>query len=428
MTRALRFRACLSVFVCSWPLGCSELAGLEDPLPIPDASGDAPEEFTPAAPEVCNLVDDNGDGTIDEGFPWRLGQTREVATATHVEALRAVRMVDGRVALAWVDGVQDGVEAVRAATLDATGARTDGPTDVVSVAALHGFGITACPLDAEFGVAVGEDAAGAEDGGAAGHRIRIERYATQDLHPLGTRFVEDLDWETPVVAPEALLDLTCTSAGYAYLAIDATHQPWLLWLDQVFHNGKGVLTGARGTEGALSSGLLVGWTVSGVGENGLQTVACGMVSPGGYRQVLKPKEIAMVGGGVGVFQEPSSRAVAWLDADLVVGASRGGVTTPYTVVSRERSDGVQAATLGLEMASRFHSVVSFRGSLVASTWPESGGTRLFRADSGFHLTGTEPIVMQDTSVHALVGDGAAPLVIWASDDGTRILAAPLECE
>lgn len=403
--------------------GCAELAGLEDRERIPDAAPDAAAESPPSAPEECNLLDDDGDGAIDEGVPWRLGEIKQVSTGTRVEALRAARMADGRVALAWVDAVQEGSRAVRTVTLDAVGARMDGPHDVATGGVQLGFGIAVCPLDPEVGVAVGE----ADDPSGDG-RIRIERFSSQDLKPIGTRVVNDLDWEEPVVVPEALLDLTCTSAGYAYLAIDATHQPWLLWLDQVFHNGKGVLTGARGTAGTLSSGLLVGWAVSGVGENGLETVSCGMVSPGGYRQVLKATEIALVGGGVGVFLEPHSRAVAWQGDALAVAASRGGVTSVYPILTLERNDGVQAATLGLQFDAQASSVVGFRGSLVTTTVTNAGVTNLFRVDSKLHAVDKQPLVVPGASAHTLVGEGKAPVVIWASDDRTRILAAPLECE
>jgi len=75
-----------------------------------------------------------------------------------------------------------------------------------------------------------------------------------------------------------------------------------------------------------------------------------------------------------------------------------------------------------------HSIVGFCRSLVASTVTNAGVTNLFRVDSKLHAVDKQPLVVPGASAHALVGDGEAPVVIWASDDRTRILAAALECE
>ncbi len=49
--------------------------------------------------ETCNFKDDNGDGSVDEGFDWRVGSWRDVLVANGISAVRALALSDGRIAI-----------------------------------------------------------------------------------------------------------------------------------------------------------------------------------------------------------------------------------------------------------------------------------------------------------------------------------------
>jgi hypothetical protein len=421
-----RLRAVLlAAAALSCAASCAQIAGLENTEPMPDGAIDAAEERVSVPPEACNLVDDDFDGAIDEGFRWRLGAPSAIGSYARVIGLKGARLANGHVALTWLDDSGGAKVRVLSAILGPAGQLVAGPKETFAPQGMNGFGIAACPLDLEVGIAIAEEDS---DGCANGCAIRLQRLSPADLEPLGARRLEDLDWEDPVVPPAKLLDLTCTQAGYAYLAADAAKAAWLGWFDQVFHKGKGILSGIQANEGSLVFDTLVGWSISGVNDNHLDMVTCGMYSPGGYSPVLKPKEVALSGSGVSLQLAPTGRSVAWLGSDLAVSLTRVAPDMVTNMLSRVQYTGVQVDGLALQHGSRSHSIVSFKDNLIASVLRDDGATHLYRIDGKLDLVDQLPVIASGISEHALVGGGEAPMIAWASANGTTVSAAVLECE
>ena len=89
--------------------------------------------------EVCNFVDDNGDGQVDEGFDWQVGAwTQTYTTTLFASADHAITLKDGRVLLQASDNFGGGHDSWLFFLFDAQGGMVKGP--LVVPIPLDGYG------------------------------------------------------------------------------------------------------------------------------------------------------------------------------------------------------------------------------------------------------------------------------------------------
>jgi len=111
----------------AWIAGCASTTGCSMPKEEP---ADCSLACPPCAlKETCNLADDNNDGQIDEGLPWSASPAKAIfPVSQYAVYLRAITLMDGRVALVGGDSAGGGNDRGFVAMTDAQGNLLLGPT------------------------------------------------------------------------------------------------------------------------------------------------------------------------------------------------------------------------------------------------------------------------------------------------------------
>lgn len=83
----------------------------------------------PGPEETCNFEDDDGDGSVDEGFDWAISPWTTLHTFALIGATtRAIRLSDGSVAVSGMDSYGEGTDKGWLMRVDTDGALLAGPT------------------------------------------------------------------------------------------------------------------------------------------------------------------------------------------------------------------------------------------------------------------------------------------------------------
>jgi hypothetical protein len=284
-------------------------------------------------PEVCNFRDDDGDGLVDEGFDWEAGSWM---TVFHLEPTspepvmqeidrnivypEAIRLSDGRVAIAAIEGRGDGdigyPDHGLVLVLSGAGELLLGPTFVtIGTSGGNHASIVEGPG--------GEIAAlyGGTDYGAlctVACPVYLARHDGTTLNLL------DVPAEGPApvglpFAPRNFSDLTWTPSGYVMIGRDLSHKMHLSWLNAA---GDAVLDDYTPAVGDSFTAELA------AGQAGLAWVRSttvtpwssldiGIRTPSGSGSVLSATEIVST-GELYLSASGSGRRLAWLDDGLVV--------------------------------------------------------------------------------------------------------------
>lgn len=399
----------------------AEAATLAGDAGIDAADGSA--DATWGRTESCNLLDDDYDGVVDEGFDWSIGEWQKLATLSGGRSVKTARLSDGTVMVLMEEQTAPGLTRLSLARVDSDGTPSlEVPLEVAPARKISGYGI-ARTFDDEVGVAYVE----ADDEQCAqGCPLRLSRYRDGALVQS-----EVVTIEVPgdgAVTVSSLFDLGTTTAGYVFLLADEKGQARINWRDQRFVGNpfwKGYLTGIRPNAGSLSSSGMLAWELGGKNDSDQQTLMFGVTTPGGYRQTLMPKEPVPVGGGAYITVHPGGRAIAWLGTDIVVGYTNHvlGEASPH--LGWSDGSGVQKGSVKVASSGEFHSIAGFRGGLLGSSI-DKGLVSLQRLDSQLKKVG-QATSFDDAAAHAFVSDGGDPMIVRISEDGSAAWVAAPGC-
>jgi len=425
---------------CAWVAGVEEREGYPEDAatdPIAELASDsggeawdsAEDAGTDAAdaswgkPESCNLLDDDYDGIVDEGFDWSIGTWQKLASLSGGSGLKTARLSDGRVMVLMAEQPTPGLTRLSLARVEPDGTPSaEVPLEVVPARKISGYGI-ARTFDDEVGVAYVE----ADDGQCAqGCPLRLSRYRDGAMVES-----EVVAIEVPgdgAVAVSSLFDLATTTAGYVFLLADEKGLARVNWREQRFVGSpfwKGYVAGIQPNGGSLSASGPLAWVLGGSNESEQQTVMFGVTTPGGYSQPLHPKEATPVGGGTYITVHPGGRAIAWLGTDIVVGFTNRPFGARQPTLGRYDGSGATKYSKTIASSGETHSIIDFRGGLIGS-FIEGGEVNVQRMDPLLDKVGV-PMTFGDAVEHALVTDGGDPLIVRIAEDGSAAWVAVLGC-
>lgn len=121
---------------------CSEADSLTTEGTSPPADGGIDAEAE-VPEEVCNFVDDDGDGLVDEGFPWVAAPQRTLLTTTRYSYLRdVVRLPDGNSAVMGADNFGSPGDKIFVAIVSPQAELVRGPVFLPIGDAVNGMGMS----------------------------------------------------------------------------------------------------------------------------------------------------------------------------------------------------------------------------------------------------------------------------------------------
>jgi hypothetical protein len=427
-------------------LGCAQVAGVTSHQiqPDTDAGGDVVEASVDAAeseldpnpwsaiPEQCNFVDDNHDGSCDEGFDWTPGAWQLIYSGTAIRSVDAVRVVSGQVAVTVLEGDNPTASSkVVLAQLGADAAIVRGPIDVLSSMGTLGVGL-ATTADGEIGVGVKPATGASCDGGSC--PIVVYRHAAADLSFLGTIAMERSALLPTLVATKRLIDLGWTAAGYVALAVDDADIARLLWQEPLaptdFTDNKpwnGAIDDTKPYGGSLAIGPVIGYGLFRVGTSGQEEAVGGMSTLGSYRQILRPTALYASGGGNLIPEAQGRKVAAWSGSDLIVMVPIKGPLVSNTQLYRLRLDGQTSSPLAVSALPELgYSLVGADDKMLA-TMVSGGGIQVRRLNRAVLPMG-KSIQVDDTVELAIAAGQGTPVFVRVSSDRKQVFAAALRCE
>lgn len=421
--------------------GCEQVAGVTqhelDPGTDAGAEAASPDAGAGSEPDVnqnpwadvaekCNFIDDNHDGSCDEGFDWTIGPWKQVYSGSAVQSVAGVRLPDGRVVALVQEGTEPGSSSHAAlVTLDADGSLRKGPTDVWNGEAIAGAGIAAT-LHGEVGVGV-KPAGQSCDAGSC--PIAVHRFGGYDLSTVGNTILERSANHPDVIPTQRLHDLAWTGAGYVALAEDTDGFARLVWENPLgtsfAKTWNGLIDETLPYSASLAVGPLLGYGIYRNGLGGQQEVVGGMSSLGSYKQVLRPVVAITSGGGLSMIPPGGRKSAAWSGSDLIVMAVVEGPTqVRQTRFGRIRVDGQMTMPPGL--SSEGYAMAGSDDRILVTTVAQ-GGFDVVRLRSSIAQVGSA-IPVPEASDLAIVATGGVPVLLRVSADRTRVHAAAVQCQ
>jgi len=396
---------------------------LEDHEPIPNRPVDAGDTKVADEPEsLCDFVDDDGDGVVDNGFAWRVGLWHDVWQEKRLDQVKAVRLASGSVLYAFATAGGSG-SVLRVGACD-SGARPVGAAVELTDGDLDSWAIAA-DVDGQTALVAYLP--------AGQHDLHLARVGLKQLIEVESDgIISNLPYHVG-----ALFDLEDTTFGPVALVRDPDLRARAEWLDHLDNVGSWnhVFAGMEPDVARLAAGPWMGWVAGGHTDGDQVLVRAGTMALDGMEEVLPPATVEHGGGGVSHWLCDGGATAAWIGDRLAIACSRLDSTQmKYSALIRGRS----AATGEMEALASLatstteplcaHSVTSFHGNVIA-THASTSSAWVHRRGPGFEaVRGAEvPVELIDTVEHAIVAGDFAPVVLRIDTSRTRLLSARLEC-
>lgn len=255
------------------------------------SSADSGEEkVAPAPQEICNFVDDDGDGLVDEGFAWSAGPTHTVHRTTRFSNLSTAEYLpDGNVVIAGLDNYGEKEDEAFVLVLSPAGEVVRGPAKIPIGGPTNGAGIARLPSGDLVLILGATDWEKCKKAGCPTHVVTLD---PSDLH------VKKNVLLTSDEGLQAPRQLACNAATcVTSLSWPDGRSYGLAWFDPTTGDVVRTIEWPESGSGMFAAGDVIFWvSTSTYGEPPQNRLHVGVSSLDGLQQLVPAKVIA--DGGV----------------------------------------------------------------------------------------------------------------------------------
>ncbi len=379
------------------------------------ATGTSPD----GGDEVCNFVDDNGNGFVDEGFGWVMSPSRVVMTTDRYAGVsRAFQLEDGSIVLSGEDQWGEPGDRQFVVRIDQSGAILSGPTYVdVPLSNVGGAGFASLGAD-RVAIAFGStDWAGCKQGCP----VTFAVFALPDL-----RLELEQQIELPFASGDRCSTLACDPDRCVTVVSDNASPPALhaVWLDPsgvVTHVKPAAVEGAVNAFLASSDGRLAWAATVPTPDGTARKVMAGIYAMNQGSEIVAPTELARDQ----TVQVDSETSVMWAGGNLLV--AYGAPTGLHVAIAR--SDGGVEAPVTLSTTNVSYPVLLGVAGATVVAGVRPFGMDLFQLGAGFEPDPVAPRFSADVDFKsgALARAQGGLVLVRGTYDGRTIESTTIHC-